>query len=143
MRALEVMEATGHSILHFQKGEKLKRDFDIIKIGLELPKDELQKRINTRVDKMMETGLADEVKRLLPYKHLNALQTVGYAELFDFFEHKKSWEKAIDEIKIHTRQYAKRQMTWFKKDKEIKWFPPDDAAILSWLIEKKWIGQLP
>ena len=137
MRALEVMEATGHSIFHFQKDEKLKRDFDIIKIGLELPKEELHERISTRVDKMMEAGLADEVNRLLPYKHLNALQTVGYAELFDFFEQKKSLETAIHEIKIHTRQYAKRQMTWFKKDKEIKWFPPDDAIILSWLIEKK------
>jgi tRNA dimethylallyltransferase len=132
MRALEVMEATGHSILYFRKGEKAVRNFAIIKAGLELPKEELQQRINNRVDKMMADGLLDEVKKLLPYKHLNALQTVGYAELFDFLENKKTITKAVEEIKIHTRQYAKRQMTWFKKDKEIVWFMPG-AAILQWL----------
>ena len=132
MRALEVMEATGHSILYFRKGEKTQRNFAIIKVGLELPREELQQRINDRVDKMMTNGLLDEVKKLLPYKHLNALQTVGYAELFDFLENKKTVAKAVEEIKIHTRQYAKRQMTWFKKDKEILWFMPD-AAILQWL----------
>jgi len=137
MRALEVMEATGNSILNFQKNKKVKRDFDIKKIGLELPKDELQERINTRLDKMMKAGLLDEVKSLLPFRQLNALQTVGYTELFDFFENKKSLEKVLDEIKIHTHQYAKRQMTWFKKDKEIEWLPPDATIILSRLNEKK------
>ena len=132
MRALEVMEATGHSILYFRKGEKTVRDFAIIKAGLELPREELQQRINDRVDKMMADGLLDEVKKLLPYKHLNALQTVGYAELFDFLENEKTVAKAVEEIKIHTRQYAKRQMTWFKKDKEVEWFTPG-RAILQWL----------
>lgn len=132
MRALEVVEATGHSILHFRKGKKTVRDFAIIKAGLELPKEELQQRINNRVDKMIADGLLDEVKNLLPYKHLNALQTVGYTELFDFLENKKTLAKAIEEIKIHTRQYAKRQMTWFKKDKEIEWFAPG-GAVLQWL----------
>lgn len=128
MRALEVVEATGHSILHFRKGKKTVRDFIIKKIGLELPREELKLRINTRVDQMIKAGLLDEVKSLLPFKQLNALQTVGYAELFDFLENKKTLSKAIEEIKMHTHQYAKRQMTWFKKDKEIEWFTPGNVA---------------
>jgi tRNA dimethylallyltransferase len=124
MRALEVMEATGQSILSFHKGEKVKREFTIVKIGLELPKEELQRNINNRVDQMMETGLLEEARQLIPFKSLNALQTVGYAELFDHFNGKLILAEAVEEIKTHTRQYAKRQMTWFKKDGEIKWFHP-------------------
>lgn len=124
MRALEVMEATGQSILSFRKGEKAKRDFNIIKIGLELPREELIRNINTRVDAMMETGLLDEVKELTTFKNLNALQTVGYAELFDHLEGKLTLPEAIERIKINTRQYAKRQMTWFRKDENINWFAP-------------------
>lgn len=138
MRALEVVEATGNSILHFRKGKKSTRDFAIKKIGLELPKEELLLRINSRIDKMMADGLVDEVKSLLPFKLLNALQTVGYTELFYFLENKKSLTRAVEEIKIHTRQYAKRQMTWLKKDKEIEWFAPYDiTGILSWLKVKQ------
>jgi tRNA dimethylallyltransferase len=128
MRALEVVEATGHSILHFRKGKKITRDFAIQKIGLELPKETLRERINRRVDQMINAGLLDEVKSLLPYKHLNALQTVGYAELFAHLENIIPLDKAIEEIKAHTRQYAKRQMTWFKKDKAIEWFHPGDIS---------------
>jgi len=128
MRALEVVEATGRSILHFRKEKKITRDFIITKMGLELPKEELQQRIDARVDQMIKAGLPDEVKNLLPFKYLNALQTVGYAELFAFFDNKKTFGKAVEEIKIHTRQYAKRQMTWFKKDKETEWFPPADIG---------------
>ena len=124
MRALEVIESTGESILSFRKGEKQNRDFSTVKIGLELSKEELYRNINARVDKMMEAGLLDEVKRLLPYKNLNALQTVGYSELFEYLGGKIKLEEAVDSIKKSTRQYAKRQMTWFKKDKEIKWYPP-------------------
>lgn len=124
MRALEVVEATGKSILHFQKRKKFERDFNIIKIGLELPREELYRNINTRADKMMEQGLPDEVKNLVSLKHLNALQTVGYSELFDYLDNKSSLPEAIEEIKKNTRQYAKRQMTWFRKDKEVKWFAP-------------------
>lgn len=124
MRALEVVESTGQSILSFQKKEKIKRDFHIIKIGLELPKEELHRNINTRVDKMIEGGLLDEVKQLTAYKNLNALQTVGYTEMFEYLTGKKSLPGAMEQIKINTRQYAKRQMTWFKKDKEIQWFAP-------------------
>ena len=124
MRALEVVESTGQSVLSFRKGEKAQRDFKIIKIGLELPKEELHQRIHTRIDQMMQAGQLEEVKGLVPYKHLNALQTVGYKELFEYLEGAISLEKTVDQIKTNTRQYAKRQMTWFKKDEEMKWFAP-------------------
>lgn len=121
MRALEVMESTGRSILDFRKNNKAQRDFNILKIGLELPKEQLLQNINSRVDKMIEQGLIEEVKQLRPYRNLNALQTVGYSEIFDYLDEKISLAEAIDEIKKNTRQYAKRQMTWFGKDKEIQW----------------------
>jgi tRNA dimethylallyltransferase len=131
MRALEVVESTGQSILSFQKKEKAKRDFRMIKIGLELPKEELHRHINARVDKMIEGGLLDEVESLLPFKHLNALQTVGYTELFKQLagnalpgDNQVSLKETAALIKQNTRQYAKRQMTWFKKDAAIKWFAP-------------------
>lgn len=131
MRALEVVEATGESILHFRQGKKIVRDFAIKKIGLELPREELRLRIDNRVNKMIADGLVGEVKSLWPYKELNALQTVGYTELFDYLENKKTLAEAVEEIKTHTRQYAKRQLTWFKKDKSIEWFSPlDISAIL-------------
>ena len=126
MRALEVIESTGNSILFYRKGEKSKRDFSVIKLGLELPKEKLVERINRRVDSMMEEGLLEEVKNLSAYKNLNALQTVGYAELFDYLDNKITLQDAIERIKISTRQYAKRQLTWFKKDSDISWFHPDN-----------------
>jgi tRNA dimethylallyltransferase len=124
MRALEVVETTGRSILEFRGGQKETRDFNIVKIGLKLPKEELHRNINTRVDHMIEAGLVEEAKQLSPYKSLNALQTVGYTEIFNHLDGKLSLEQAAELIKQNTRQYAKRQMTWFKKDKEIKWFDP-------------------
>jgi len=134
MRALEVIESTGHSILAFRKGEKAKRAFAIIKIGVELPKEELHRNIHARVDNMMEKGLLEEVKQLAPFRNLNALQTVGYAELFDYLDEKISLEKAIEQIKTNTRQYAKRQMTWFRKDEEMKWFSPRQVKeIIEWI----------
>lgn len=126
MRALEVMEATGRSIVSFRKGTRSPRNFNIIKVALELPREELIRNINTRTDTMMETGLLDEVKQLTAFKDLNALQTVGYTEIFDHFEGKLTLAEAVEKIKVNTRQYAKRQMTWFKKDKEIRWFHPQD-----------------
>jgi tRNA dimethylallyltransferase len=129
MRALEVAEVTGRSILDFRRGKKEERDFKIMKIGLELPKEELHRNINTRVDKMIEAGLVEEVKKLLPYKHLNALQTVGYAEIFDYLDGKTSLKEAIELMKTNTRQYAKRQMTWFKKDKDINWIDARSADL--------------
>jgi len=121
MRALEVIESTGQSILSFRKNKKVKRDFRIIKIGLELPKEELHANINLRVDKMIDDGLVEEARSLNGYRDVNALQTVGYSEIFEHLDGKISLETSIEEIKKNTRQYAKRQMTWFKKDKEINW----------------------
>jgi len=135
MRALEVIAATGRSVLAFRKGNKAKRPFDIIKVGLELQRPLLRERIDKRVDQMVEDGLLDEVKRLYPYRHLNALQTVGYEELFDFIDGKTGFEKAVELIKTHTRQYAKRQMTWFKKDKEFKWCSPVADEVLE-IVER-------
>ena len=134
MRALEVVESTGQSILSFRKGEKVKRDFNIIKIGLELPKAELHSSIHMRVDNMMEAGLLEEVKRLVPFRNLNALQTVGYAEIFEYIDDNISLQKAMEQIKTHTRQYAKRQLTWFKKDKEFTWFHPSQVEKLKGII---------
>jgi len=126
MRALEVVEATGQSILTFRKGEKAERDFAIVKIGLELPKEVLHQRIHERVDTMIRNGLVDEVKQLQPFQHLPALQTVGYKELFAYLEGTVSLSQAIDDIKKNTRHYAKRQMTWFRKDKSVNWFSAQD-----------------
>ena len=135
MRALEVKMSTGKSILDFHSKKKKPRNFNVIKIGLELPRPELVERINKRVDMMMQDGLVAEVKSLLPYQHLNALQTVGYRELFSYFENEMSLSQAVEAIKINTRQYAKRQMTWFKKDKEIKWYEMDFKKIITGLTE--------
>jgi tRNA dimethylallyltransferase len=122
MRALEVVETTGRSILEFHSGKKEKRSFDIIKIGLELSKEDLHRNIDARVDKMIEAGLVEEVKQLLSHKNKNTLQTVGYPEIFEYLDGNISLEQAIELIKKNTRQYAKRQLTWFRKDNEIKWF---------------------
>ena len=140
MRALEVMQATGQSILRFHKGTRKNRPFNVMKIGLELSKADLQQRINDRVDKMIAAGLVDEVKGLVQYKHLNALQTVGYIEIMDYLENKTTLEEAINQIKIHTRQYAKRQMTWFKKDKEMFWFDPGETSLIISKI-REYIGE--
>jgi len=125
IRALEVKQATGTSIRTYQQGKKATRPFRIIKLGLELPKPELHERINTRVNNMMEQGLLKEVEALLPYKQLNALQTVGYSELYEYLDGKISLQQAVDQIKINTRHYAKRQMTWFRKDVAFQWFSPN------------------
>lgn len=140
MRALEVMGSTGQSILDFRKKEKKRRGFNIIRIGLELPKEELRQNINARVDKMIELGLIEEVKRLIPFRNLNALQTVGYTEIFEFFDGKTSLESAIEEIKKNTRHYAKRQMTWFKKDKDIQWFNPGQTDTIISMAQKLGTG---
>ena len=121
MRALEVKLFTGKSILSFREGIKKQRNFDIIKFGIDLPREILYHRINKRVDQMIKDGLLEEVKMLHPFKHLSALQTVGYTELFEFFEGKADINFAIEKIKQHTRNYAKRQITWFKKDIAIQW----------------------
>ena len=134
MRALEVIRSTGQSVLLYRKGSAITRPFRILKIGIDLPREALYSRINQRVDGMMKEGLLEEVRSLLPYKEFNALQTVGYAELFDHLAGNSSLDKAIDLIKQHTRNYAKRQLTWFKKDESIKWFAPDEQdKMIEWI----------
>jgi len=130
MRALEIKLTTGKSILTFRSQQKKERPFNIIKIGLQLNKELLHQNINKRVAKMMDDGLLNEVKNLFPYKNLNALNTVGYTELFNFLEEKVTLAEAVDLIKKNTRHYAKRQMTWFKKDADIKWFSPNDFELV-------------
>jgi tRNA dimethylallyltransferase len=125
MRALEVLNATGKSIMEFRSRKKQERPFRIVKLGLQLPKDILHERIHTRVDRMMEEGLLNEVRSLLPYRSHNALQTVGYRELFDHLDGKYTLPEAVEKIKTNTRHYAKRQMTWFKKDTGMQWVSPD------------------
>ena len=120
-RALEVMMGTGQSILSFQNQSKKLRPFNIQKIGLEMPREQLYDRINLRVHQMDQMGLEEEVKALHPQFHLNALQTVGYQEWLPYLEGNQSKEAVIQAIQQNTRHYAKRQMTWFKKDPEIKW----------------------
>ncbi len=120
-RALEVVIGTGQSILSFQLQTKKKRSFDIQKIGLEMPREQLYERINQRVMQMVEMGLEEEVSALRPQFHLNALQTVGYQEWLPFFGGQQSKAAVIQAIQQNTRHYAKRQMTWFKKDAEITW----------------------
>ena len=123
MRALEVMLGSGASILSFQNKNKIVRPFNIVKIGMEMPREQLYERINQRVLNMVEAGLEMEVKELLPYFNLNALQTVGYREWVDYFSGNISLDNVVEKIQQNTRQYAKRQLTWFKKDPEIHWKP--------------------
>lgn len=123
MRALAVKLSTNKSIVSYQKNDSKERLFNIIKIGLAIDKQQLHYNINTRVDLMIKDGLIDEAKALHNYKTLNALQTVGYKELFDYFEGKHDLQKAKELIKTHTRQYAKRQLTWFRKDGNVNWMP--------------------
>ena len=130
IRALEVFETTGKPFSSFRRDAVNERPFDCIKIGLNLPRDVLYDRINQRVDLMIEQGLVDEVRSLIPYRHLNALNTVGYSELFDYFAGKTDIDTAINLIKQNTRRFAKRQLTWFRKDKDIQWMEANDPGLL-------------
>lgn len=122
IRALEVCRASGKPYSSFLQRKEKQRDFTSVQIGLTADRTEVYERINKRVDMMLEEGLLIEARDMMPYKHLNALQTVGYKELFSFFEGECSFEAAIEAIKMNTRRFAKRQFTWFQKDKRIKWF---------------------
>jgi tRNA dimethylallyltransferase len=137
IRALEICEATGRPYSSFLTKQKKARDFQIIKIGLERPREELYDRINRRVDKMVEDGLENEARTLFDLRHLNALNSVGYREFFDYFDGKITREKAIELIKRNSRRYAKRQMTWWGKDKEIRWFDPERVQAIISYIESK------
>ena len=139
MRALEIFETTGQSINHYKSKIAVERPFNIIKIGLELPREQLIHNINQRIDGMMDEGLLQEVTSLQNHQLLNALQTVGYKELFAYLFGDYDLKTAITQIKINTRQYAKRQMTWFKKDTDIHWFKNSNTvfkSIATLLLEK-------
>jgi tRNA dimethylallyltransferase len=127
MRALEVCVITGKPYSDFLNRQEKKLNYDVIYIGLDLPREELYQRIDRRVDDMISAGLVEEVKQLLPYKDAPAMKTVGYQELVAYFENRISPDEAIDKIKQHTRNYAKRQMTWFRKNKSIQWIDAGDV----------------
>ena len=128
LRALEVCISSGIPYSSLRSNFSKSRDFKVVKIGLNLPRVELFKKIEKRVDQMIEAGLLAEVENLTRYKNLNSLNTVGYKEIFDFIEGNLTFPEAIEKIKTNTRRYAKRQLTWFNKDNSINWFHPDDIS---------------
>lgn len=134
LRALAFVRATGKSILAFQTGIAKERPFRVLKIGLTLPRTMLYERINQRVDVMMQQGLLAEVSALYPLRHAKNLNTVGYTELFAYLEHNSSLDFAVDKIKQHSRNYAKRQLTWFAKDPDFHWFQADDVQLIDQLL---------
>lgn len=123
-RALEVCYHTGKTFTSFRTRSSAKRDFNIVKYALLREKQDLYNRINLRVEIMLSKGLVDEARKLYPYRRRNALNTVGYKELFDYFDGKISLNEAVEQIKLNTRHYAKRQMTWLRKDTEYQWIEP-------------------
>ena len=126
---------TGKKISSFRKEKKKERPFKIIKIGLKMNRSMLYKKINQRVDIMINSGLVDEASKLLKYKNYNALKTVGYTEIFQYLNKEIDLETAINNIKQNTRRFAKRQLTWFRKDSEITWFEPTDIQGIKEFIE--------
>ena len=137
-RALEVCYQTGQPFSSFRSGNVVQRDFDIKKYAILWDRQQLIERIDKRVDLMMEQGLLGEAKALYPKRHLNALNTVGYKELFDYFDGHCTLDDAVEQIKIHTRQYAKRQMTWLRKDTSYQWIMPEgfDSTVSALRQEK-------
>ncbi len=133
VRALEVCMQTGKPYSSFRHETSVERDFDIIKIGIDLPRPVLYARIDARVDQMLVDGLEAEARALIPYRHLKALKTVGYSEMFDYFDGKCTLAEAVELIKRNSRRYAKRQLTWFRRDPEIFWIPPAFEKIISYI----------
>ena len=136
IRAIEVFEQTGLPLSSFQKNKKRIPKIPTLMIGLDLDRTELYDRINIRVDTMVKNGLVDEARSLYNQRHLNALQTVGYSELFEYFDGTSTLDNAIDLIKRNTRRYAKRQLTWLRKYQEIYWIQPDKINKMVTLIDK-------
>ena len=135
VHALEICTMTGKTYTSFRRRERRQRPFRIVKIALNRPREELYERINRRVDQMMSDGLLDEARALYPKKELNALNTVGYKELFDYLDGRWPLEEAVERIKGNTRRYARKQLTWYKKDEQIRWFHPDDKqSIIDYII---------
>ena len=127
VHALEICHMTGKTYTSFRKNEKKKRPFNIIKIGLTLPREVLYNRINARVIDMINNGFVEEAKKVYPLRGLNSLNTVGYKELFDYFDGNISLDDAIFKIQSNTRRYARKQLTWYKKDENMKWFEPNNV----------------
>lgn len=142
IRALSVYDASGKPFSSFLNQEKKPRNFEPIYVCLEMPREHLYRRINKRVDKMMNMGLLAEAKTLYPHKDISALQTVGYSEFFDFFDNKTTLEEAIELVKRNSRRYAKRQTTWFKKRKDWNRFLTDDPADIIKFIQLKMMSDL-
>jgi tRNA dimethylallyltransferase len=134
-RALEVCYQTAAPYSQFRKRKPQPRPFDVIWVALKVDRLELINRINSRVEKMMASGLLAEARSLYHMRHYNALNTVGYKELFNYFDHKLDLEQAVEQIKLNTRQYAKRQMTWFRKNNNYKWFNPEDLGAMIEYVE--------
>ena len=137
IHAVEICRMTGQPYSSLRTETKKERPFDIVKIGLTRPREELYERINSRVDAMMRDGLEAEARRLYPYRHLNALNTVGYKEMFAYFDGTYDLPTAVEKIKRNTRVYARKQMTWFRRDDTIVWFTPDDRLKLFAYVEKR------
>ena len=135
IRALEVFETSGKPFSSYRNATVNKRPFNIIKLALDMPREKLYERINLRVDLMVKQGLIQEVKSLLPYRELNALNTVGYSELFDYFDGKTSLDEALLLIKQNTRRFAKRQLTWFRKDKDFVWFDAGVPDVIDQMVK--------
>ncbi|MDR1813340.1 MAG: tRNA (adenosine(37)-N6)-dimethylallyltransferase MiaA [Tannerella sp.] len=134
IHAVEICRMTGKPYSSFRTQQPKQRPFRIIRIGLNRPRDELYARINARVDAMINAGLVEEARKLYPLRHLNALNTVGYKELFAYFDGSCSLDEAIDKIKRNTRVYARKQLTWYRNDLSIRWFHPDDELSLQKFI---------
>ena len=130
VHALEICTMTGQTYTSFRRQKKCERPFRIIKVGLNRPREELYTRINLRVDDMMVNGLLEEARTMYPKRSLNALNTVGYKELFDYFDGRWTLEEAVERIKGNTRRYARKQLTWFKKDEQIRWFHPNEITTI-------------
>ena len=136
VHGLEICLMTGKTYTSFRKRETKERPFRIVKIGLNRPREELYDRINQRVDQMMQQGLLEEAKALYPMRQMNALNTVGYKELFDYLDGRWPLEEAVERIKGNTRRYARKQLTWYKKDPQIRWFHPDEKEqIISYISQ--------
>ncbi|MFI3285233.1 MAG: tRNA (adenosine(37)-N6)-dimethylallyltransferase MiaA [Rikenellaceae bacterium] len=138
LRALEVILSSGRPYSEQRQGRSAQRTFKIIKVGIDMERKSLYERINHRVDIMVEQGLEQEARNLFEFRTLNSLQTVGYREFFDYFDGVVSYEEAIELIKRNSRRYAKRQMTWFRRDEQIEWFPSPDAfpSVIEYILSK-------
>ena len=130
VHALEICHMTGKTYTSFRKAEKKQHPFQIVKIGLNRDRSELYERINLRVDKMIQNGFVDEARNLTSYRHANALNTLGYKEIFNYFDGIWSLDEAIERIKGNTRRYARKQLTWFKRDATMRWFHPNDVELI-------------